>query len=304
MPLSLETQAVGCINHIWLTILSVEDGAHAVGLKYISHGWDENPYWLLWFHQRQGVYRLEIRQSYVEYGYDWVADFVLKYYPSQTEPAFEGLSFVERLFRDSEAFDGSPSTTTAGCPCSGVFHDHSVTRFEDLKSHGCGVPRKTVISDIPADFFFAGHFSIAYKSNIGALIIAKSQNYWRVNMVRDVQITGEEGSVIAELHKDSVDRNFPGLEITSFLYGRMISAFQFHFRTVNLVEDRWEGDGILFESDGFSLQPKPSREIRKVLLQAALTTAPGYQLVPPFDNDKDGMSMSCREGGSNIGKER
>ena len=297
MPPSLEAQAVGCINHIWLTVLSVEDRSHDVGLKYISHGWDESPYWLLWFHQRPGVYRLEIRQSYVEYGYDWVVDFVVKYYPSQIEPAFDGLSFLERLFRNSEAFDGTPSTGTAGCPCSGVFHDHSVTRFEDLTFHGCGVPQKSVKCDIPADFFFAGHLSIGYKSNIGSLIIAKSQTYWRVQMVRDVQITGEEGAEIAVLMKDSIDRNFPGLEITSFLYRRMVSAFKFHFQSGNLVEDSWEGDGLVFASDGCSLEPKPSREIRKVALQAALITEPGFKLVSPFDNDKDGMSSSCREGG-------
>ena len=294
MPPSLETQAVGCINHIWLTILSGDDRTHDVGLKYISHGWDENPYWLLWFHKRPGVYRLEIRQSYVEYDYDWVVDFVVKYYPSQIEPAFEGLSFVERLFRNSEAFDGTPSAGSTGCPCSGVFHDHSATRFEDLTSGGCGVPQKAVMFDIPADFFFAGHLSIAYKSGAGAVIIAKSQSYWRVNMVRDVQITSEEGSVLAVLPKDSIDRNFAGLEITAFLHGRMVSAFKFHFRTDAPVEDRWEGDGLVFQSDGCSLAPKPSPEIRKVVLKTALMTEPGCQLVYPLDEDMDGMSRTCR----------
>lgn len=289
MSVSIATQAMGYINHVWLTILSGGHGTRDVGLKYVSQGWDDNPFWHLWFHESPGVYRLEMRQSYSETSFDWIADFLVKYFPLQIEPVFDGLSFVEKLFRNSEAFDAFPSAGHGGCPCSGMIHDHVGSRFEELMSGGCGVPYKSMMGGIPPDFFFAGHLSIAYKSDAGVIITAKSQTHWTVEIVKDAPVIGNDGSMQTLLKAGSVDRNYPGLYITSFLYERVITAWQIHLQTDRRTEDRWEGDGVVFRSDGSWLESVASPQIKKVILQTALSFGSNVELVPPMDTDKDGM---------------
>jgi hypothetical protein len=293
MSLNAVTQAVGLINHLWLAILGDEHHRAFVGVRYIGHGWDDDPYWLLWFQERPGVYRLELKEAVSEGEYDWLADFLVKYFPAKTESAFHGLSSLEKLLRDSDVFDTRPNDgCSGGCPCQAIGHDHSGRQFEDL-TEGCGVPQKEIAEDIPPDFFFAGHLSIAHRAGAGTVITAKSQTYWRVEMSADYRVLGEDGAVITLLKKDSVDRNYPGLDITSFLYRRFTAGWSCFYDASAQTECRWSADGFVFRSDGLTLNCETCNQIRRVILQTTIVTKPGVRLIPPVDSDKEGMKTEC-----------
>ncbi len=252
--------------------------------------WDDDPYWLLWLHERPGVYRLELKGAAPLECYDWGAVFLIKYYPAKTEQAFQGLSALERLIRESDIFDTRPADRTGGCPCHGHAHDDNSERFKDLVD-GCGVPHMRHREDIPQDFFFAGHLSLAHQMDVGTIITAKSQTSWRVEMSEDCAVPGDRGPSSTLLRKGSVDRDFPGQDITEFLYRRFTKAWKRFYDAPIERESRWVGDGVLFRSDGRTLTAKASGDIRRIILQTTLTFRPGLSLVPPADEDTEGMFM-------------
>jgi hypothetical protein len=291
MSITTVTRAVGWINHLWLSVLADPDCRGTVGVRYMSHGWDSDPYWLFWFAERPGVYRLELNAAAPREGYDWVATFVVKYFPAKTETAFHGLSALEKLLRESEVFDTHPVGGGGGCPCHATDHEHAEDRFKDLED-GCGVPLASNFEAIPPDFFFAGHLSIAHSASAGAVITAKSQTTWRVEMTEDYNVSGGNGTVVTLVKKGSVDRDYPGLDITDFLYRRFITAWASGHDVPLATEEKWEGDGLLFRTDGLTLAAEPCGQIRRVILQTTIAFKPGVRLVPPADEDMEGTNRS------------
>lgn len=279
---------MGLINHVWLSILGRDDFREAVGLRYVSHMWDDDPYWLLWFQERPGVYRLELKGAAPLDSYDWGSVFVIKYYPAKTEQAFQGLSTVERLLRESEIFDTVPPDGAAGCPCHGHSRDDTGERFKDLLD-GCGVPQMQSREEIPEDCFFAGHLSLVHQEDAGTVITAKSQTCWRVRMVEDYSVPGCGDFSDILLKKGSVDRDYPGQDITEFLFRRFTKVWKQFYDAPVARESRWVGDGVVFSSDGRNLTGKVSPDVRRIVLQTILTFRPGLNLVPPADDDMRGM---------------
>lgn len=271
------------MNHVWLAILARDDYRESVGVRYVSHMWDVDPYWYFWFRDCAGVYRLELKNVAPHSGYDWTANFLVKYYPSISEKAFQGLSILEKLLRTSDVFDTRPAEGNESCPCHGGSHHHG-ERFGDL-ADGCGVPDMRYHESIPPDFFFAGHLALAYLADRGSLVTTKSQSTWRVEMTQDHTIHDEEGNLIAHLQKDSVDRNFPGQEISEFLHRRIANGWKCFHNSSSERESRWEQDGVIFKSDGRNLITQASDQIRKIVLRSELIFHEGVQLVHPADKD-------------------
>jgi len=268
---------------VWLAILARDDLRESVGVRYVSHMWDVDPYWYYWFRDCPGVYRLELKNVVPLPDYDWAANFLVKYYPSTNERAFQGLSILEKLLRTSDVFDTRPSEGNESCPCHGSSHHHG-ERFADL-ADGCGVPAIQYHESIPPDFFFAGHLALAYLADRGSLVTTKSQSTWRVEMTQDQTIRDENGNLVAHIKQDSVDRDFPGQEITDFLHWRFTNGWKRFHNALEERNSRWEQDGIIFKSDGRNLFSSGSDQIRKIVLRSELIFHEGVQLVHPVDKD-------------------
>ena len=193
-------EAVGLLNHVWLNLLADERLREEAELRYLSHMWDCYPYWYLWLKNRAGVYKLELHAAQVSEGYDWLAEFVIKYYPSVDEESFNGLSFLEKICRQSEIFETKPTEGISGCPCHGQCEEHDKDRFSDLKD-GTGVPAIHYADMIPTDFFCAGNLLLAYKAAMGCLFRLKTQSKWRITVIKDFTLKDNEGNLIKTLRK-------------------------------------------------------------------------------------------------------
>jgi len=278
------------MNHVWLAVLAGDTLRQSVGIRYVSHLWDDYPYWHLWFRDRGGVYRLELKEATRHEDYDWVAAFLIKYYPAATEAAFQGLSALERLLRGSDVFDSSPGDGRGGCACHGHSNDDEGTRFQDLVD-GCGVPDVRYGHEIPADFFFAGHLSVAHRVDVGTVITAKSQTFWRVEMTEDYVVRGSDQNSVTVLRKGSVDRNYPGQDITEFVYRRFTEMWRAVHQGPIARDEGWMGDGVLFKTDGLTLSTEIFPSIRRIIRRTTITFQPGVCLVPPRDEDTVGMEQ-------------
>ena len=271
----------GLMNHFWFTVLSEERFKKRSGLKYISHSWQNDPYWYLWFTDLCGVYKMELHDARTLDGFDWQADFIIKYYPSENESCYHGLSSLEKICRRSNIFHTQPADGY-GCPCHAMDHDHK--KFADLEK-STGVPALQNAEMMPSDFFYAGHLFIAFKDGAGSLLRVKSQTKWRVTITEDYAVADNEGDTIAVLKKGEVDRDYPGFEICDFLYRRFTGSWALFNQYSHHQERVWKGDGLNFFSDGQSLWPEPSPDIQKIIIQTALRCRSDDMLPLPADED-------------------
>jgi len=275
-------ETVGLLNHVWLNLLADGRLREEAELRYVSHMWDCSPYWYLWLKNRPGVYKLELQAAQISEGYDWLAEFVIKYYPSVDEESFNGLSFLEKICRRSELFETTPTEGISGCPCHGHCEEHDEDRFSDLKD-GTGVPAIHYADMIPADFFFAGHLLLAYKAAMGCLIRLKTQSKWRIIVIKDFSLKDNEGNLIKTLRKGEIDRDFPGFDITEYLFRHLVKAWRLFGGYAVFEEHVWKGDGMRFESDGETLFTAPSPDIQRVIIQTELFCDNAKSL-PPLAN--------------------
>jgi len=286
-------EAAGFINHCWLTILSESFLKEKVGLKYISYMNDGNPYWYLWFSDCTGVYKCELLDAQMVEGYDWLAEFSIKYFPRDTEVAFHGLSILEKTLRTGEIFHTHPPEGPQGCPCQSLRDEKSADRFSEF-SHDIGVPSYQFNHLIPADFFYAGDMSIAFKKDTGTLFQFKSQTSWRVILTEDYAISNGDSPSIT-LKKGEVDRNYPGSMITRFLYEKFVKCWA-QFCKYGIQDERtWQGEGIIFKSDGQNLLPESSPDVKKIIARTELRFRMGDHL--PSLADEDIACMDTKKGG-------
>ena len=262
-------EAAGFINHCWLTILSETFLKEQVGLKDISYMNDDNPYWYLWFSECAGVYKCELLEAQMVEGYDWLAEFAIKYYPRDTEVAFNGLSVLEKTCRAGDMFRTHPPEGAQGCPCQSLPDENTAERFSEF-SHDTGVPSYQFNHMIPADFFYAGDMSVAFKKDMGTLIQVKSQTNWRVILTEDYAISNNSDAPSITLKKGGVDRDYPGFMITRFLYAKFVQCWTIFCKYGIQHERTWKGEGVIFKSDGQNLLPESSPDVQKIIAQTEL----------------------------------
>lgn len=277
-------EVAGFINHCWLTILSENVLKEQVGLKYISYMNDDNPYWHLWFSDCTGVYKCELLEAQMIEGYDWLAEFIVKYYPRDTEAVYNGLSILEKTCRAGNMFHTRPPDGAQGCPCHSLPDEHAAERFSEF-SHDTGAPSHQFNNTIPADFFYAGNMSMAFKKDIGTLIRVKSQTSWRVILTEDYAIPNDNGMPPIMIKMGEVDRDYPGFMITHLLYNKFVRCWALFNKYTIQDEHAWTGEGILFKSDGQNLWPESSPDIQKIIAQTALRSRPEDILPSLLDED-------------------
>jgi hypothetical protein len=289
-------QATGLMNHFWLVIFSEKTLRKEAGLRYISHMGDDQPYWYLWHEARAGVYELALRGAQSVDGYDWLAEFVIKYYPVRDETWYEGLSLLEKVCRESEVFQTLPSTG-GGCSCHSISNSHEEHRFADI-ADSTGAPPYVHRAVLPADFFYAGHFYIAFKDSIGSVIRLKTQTSWQVVVTKDHAIKDETGHSIAFFSKGFVDRNYPGYDISHFLYQGIVKSWSlFHQYRIHR-QKLWKGEGSRFLSDGQEVRKEPSRHIQRIIAQTELSY--GSEEVMAFVPDSDLHEMHLENPGKEV----
>jgi len=263
-------ETVGLLNHALLTIVGHAELKEQVRLNYVNHMWDhDRPYWYLWYHDCAGVYKMELRRSEISKGYDWIAQFNIKYYPSPTEPSFQGLSTLEKLCRTSDMFDSLPTYGECDCPCHGVGHaehEHKLLYY----THTTGTPHVNCNELIPAEFFFAGSMWIAFNSRFGSIARLQSQTSWKTVMQKDLTLHDDNGDVIALLKKGEVDRDYPGFALSHFFYQRVVKSWSLVHHYMFQKESSLETDGLICRSDGYSVIHESSPEVQKITLQAEL----------------------------------
>jgi len=267
--LDKKEEAAGFINHCWLTILSEAFLKEQVGLKYIGHMNDGNPYWYLWFSDCAGVYKCELLDAQMVEGYDWLAEFTIKYFPRDTEFAFNGLSILEKTCRAGDMFRTHPPEGAQGCPCQSLRDEKTADRFSEF-SHDIGVPSYQFNHLIPADFFYAGDMSVAFKKDTGTLIQIKSQTSWRVILTEDYAIPKNGDSPSITLKKGEVDRDYPGFMITLFLYEKFVKCWTLFCKYGIQDEHTWKGEGVIFKTDGQNLLVESSPDVQKIIARTEL----------------------------------
>jgi hypothetical protein len=283
------TQVVGLMNHFWLVLFSEDNLRETAGLRYISHVGADQPYWYLWHTQCAGVYELELCGAQAVKDYDWVAEFAIKYYPDKDEPWYEGLSFVEKICRESEVFQTPPSAG-GGCACHGVSHNLKEHRFADL-ALSTGAPSYVYRDVIPADFFYTGHLYIAFKDTVGSIIRLKTQTSWQVAVTKNHTIRNGDGQPLTSFRKGAVDRNYPGFAISNFIYQGIVKGWSSFHRYKISRGQIWRGEGATFLNDGREIRMEPSRHIERVIAQTQLAYRPEEVLAFVPDGDMKGMHL-------------
>lgn len=286
--MTLVNTVEGYMNHFFTSVVSQEDVKERAGIRYLSSNWDDYPYWYLWLTETRGVYKLELIDAGDEAGFDWVANFKVKYYPRKDEPAFRQLSVLEQICRTGEAFHTLPSNT-GGCPLHSCSHDHD--RFSDLKEES-GVPHIAYQVSIPADFFYTGNILLAYKEQVGSIFTLLSQSRWRVIISQDWELADESGGQMVRLHKGTLDRDYPGKVLTDALLRRILAGWNLFQHYQFATETIHARQGVEFLFDGVSLQPKPADAVTEYRTEIRMA----YSSVMP-------MSMLLPDKGASAGKE-
>jgi hypothetical protein len=259
----------GLLNHHWLCLLDASSG-HAPGpIKHLSLGYGKGPHWSFWFTDTPGVYRLELHGAQPVDGYDWLAEFVVKYYPAPTEACFTDLSIFEQACRLGAAFQCRPAaldTVERGCACHGLHHTPPGARFADLGAE-TGAPSGRHDGQIPAEFFFAGTLLLAYRQESGSRARWESQDRWRVLLIEDCAVPEADGCPAIRRRKGDLDRDFPGFFMTDRLSRRLLEGWsRFHGYSARM-ETRCEMAGVEFFSDGQTLVSAPAGGIRRIAVE-------------------------------------
>ena len=274
----------GYLNHFFINILSQADFKEQTGIRYLSTRWDNYPYWYLWLTEECGVYKLELVDVLEEAGFDWIANFKVKYYPRESEPAFKQLSIFEQTCRTSEAFHTQPSNS-GGCPLHSCDHEHH-DKFHDL-GHESGVPTLEAQTVIPEDFFYAGTFLLAYKEEVGTVFKLLSQSTWRVIITEDCEVADETCDQVIRLHKGDIDRDYPGRELTEKLLRHFRTGWNlFHHYQFSKDCIRQE-PGLEFLFDGTGLKQRRTTDVAEYVSETQMTYSPGLllHLMQPMTGD-------------------
>lgn len=255
---------LGYFNHVLLTALQDGRRRRELSLKYVGQRWGKGPYWYFWFTDCPGVYKLALAKTRATRGYAWQAFFKVFYYPSLNEPNFLRLSRFERQCRNSPLFAAGASFS--GCECSA--HRQGTHGQARKCGHSTGVPAEEYADLLPDDFFYAGGISVGLKTTQASWIRMKTYSVWQVRALEDIKLpdVGEAGPFIAA---GTVDRNFPGYEITLFLYEKLLSGWASYHKYHRQQRASSSRDGALFFTDGTSLSAQPCSDAKAITLHTA-----------------------------------
>jgi len=273
----------GRLNHHWLSLLQTREGREQAGVKYLSLGHAELPFWSVWLSEAPGVYRLELVGARATGAEAWLAEFKLKYYPAPDEACFAGLSIYEQACRRGPAFGGRPATRGAGeggCPCHGGGEDtpHE-ERFADLVD-GTGAPDPAHQERLPGDFFLAGGLLLAFCERGGTRIRWQSQDRWRVRLTSGCSVLGADGRSFLTRRKGELDRDYPGFLLTDRMARRFLGGWcRFHGYGLRR-EKRSERRGTEYLSDGRALVPAPDPTTRQIAVEVDCRRLEGDALPP------------------------
>jgi len=168
------------------------------------------PSWYIWFSEKRGVYSVTILDGQVIPNDSSAATGVVtdknavtahllvRYFPDINEESFNFLACSEQIFRMSDSFDatGTPS-------------------FEGGRA-------------MHKSFFVAGHMNIIiHSSRTDADFFCFAPDRWRDYRPDGLTLTDKNGQLHEALSPGQMDRDFPGWDLSFFLFDKIISAFCF-----------------------------------------------------------------------------
>lgn len=182
------------------------------GYSLISHTATSEgfPLWYLWFSEKKGVYSLAVIEGYVasdaidmsvherQNKHIVGARLLARYFPAVNENAFDSLSCFEQIIRMGSDFDstGTPS-------------------FEGGR----------IINE---SFFAAGYMDIVIDSSKSDVdFFCSAPNRWRDYRLAGLTLTNDRGETLQVVSPGNLDRDFPGWELSFFIFDKIISSFCF-----------------------------------------------------------------------------
>lgn len=265
-------EAEGRLNYFLTLALADANIRRQMALKYVSQMWDQSPYWHLWFNDIQGVYKLSMINAVPFRITGWEANCLIHYYPHPAEPSFQSLSAVERMLRISKVFAVRPSKPGDSCPCCGG-GERNESCFSDLAQE-IGVPSRRFATHIAKDLFWAGGLTIQFVHDHEVTFSLTTQTEWQVRATASFTVADLFGRPFYIVNPGDLDRKFPGVLICEPLFRRLTDGWSELFGTVEADFAAKEEVGITFESDGDTLEPQQTANVRKVCLSVRLQGRP------------------------------
>jgi len=169
---------------------------------------DGLPSWYLWFSEKRGAYSLTLIDGDTVSGGDNMSDhqesdtlearFLVRYFPDPGDDSFDALSCFEQIARLGHFFD---STGTPSFDGGRAIHD---------------------------GFFVAGYVDILiHSSRADVDFFCSAPNRWREYRLDGLKLTDERGESREVVSPGTVDRDFPGWDLSFFIFDKIVSSFCF-----------------------------------------------------------------------------
>ena len=104
-------------------------------------------------------------------------------------------------------------------------------------------------------------------------------------------IRNGDGQSLTFFEKGALDRNYPGFEISNFIYQRLVKSWSSFYQYEINREYIWKGEGVRFLNDGRDIKTEPSLNIEKVIAQTELVCREEDVLALVPDGDLEGMHL-------------
>jgi hypothetical protein len=198
------------LNEIFQNVFQNEGARHHFGFLNISPvtSLDGLPHWYLWLEGKKGAYGISVQDdaknlpvyqgSGCEMGDDQVRCPCLwiRYFPAVDEAVFDALSCHEQIIRLGTSFDKTGTPSFEGRPI------------------------------LDTGYFSAGRIDMTVHTSTSAVdFFCSAPNRWRIYQVDGLELTDDQGNITPLLPAGALDRDFPGWELSFFLFQKLISAF-------------------------------------------------------------------------------
>jgi len=169
---------------------------------------DGLPAWYLWFSDKPGAYSLSVTEGHRvpemsgvsgrDDGDALAARLLIRYFPDTEDESFDSLSTFEQIFRLGPSFD---STGTPSFEGGRAMHD---------------------------SFFVAGYMDILiHSSKADVDFFCTAPDRWRDYRLDGLTLTDDKGKSRQVVSPGAVDRDFPGWDLSFFIFDKIISSFCF-----------------------------------------------------------------------------